>query len=470
MTQVEPEIAKEISAEPLPDAELDASGGFSREFLEEVSQLVEADDRDTLRGRVDGLYAADVADLLEQLSADERVPFVTALGDDFDFTVLTEVDDTIREKLLEDLPAEFVARGVRDLESDDAVYILEDLDEADQAEILQQIPEFERLQLAKSLEYPEESAGRRMSTDFIAVPPFWTVGQTIDYMRETDDLPEDFYELFVVDPSFHLQGTVSLNRILRAKRPVQIADIMEDDPHVVRYDEDQEDVARMFDRYDLVSVGVTDEDERLVGIITVDDIVDVIAEEVEEDIRRLSGVGDEEMTDTVWYTARSRFIWLLINLATAVLASLVIGLFDATIEQMVALAILMPIVASMGGNAGTQTMTVAVRALATRELGGYNAGRIVSREMLVGLLNGCAFAVIIGLVTWGWFGNSMLGGVIAAAMIVNMVVAGLSGILIPLALNRTGSDPAVSSGVFLTTVTDVVGFFAFLGLAAVLLL
>ena len=226
----------------------------------------------------------------------------------------------------------------------------------------------------------------------------------------------------------------------------------------------------MFDRYDLVSVGVIDADERLVGIITFDDIVDVITEEVEEDIRRLSGVGDEEMTDTVWYTARSRFIWLLINLGTAVLASLVIGLFDATIEQMVALAILMPIVASMGGNAGTQTMTVAVRALATRELGGYNAARIVSREMLVGLLNGAAFAVIIGLVTWGWFGSAQLGAVIATAMVVNMVVAGLSGILIPLALNKAGADPAVASGVFLTTVTDVVGFFAFLGLAAALLL
>ena len=470
MSQTEPEMVADPEAETQADAELDASGAFSREFIDEIAQLIEAGDREGLAARIESLYAADVADLLEQLNADQRVPFVVLCGDAFDFAVLTEVDDTIREKLLEDLPAEFVARGLRELESDDAVYILEDLDEAGQAEILEKIPEFERLQLSKSLEYPEESAGRRMSTDFIAVPPFWTVGQTIDYMRETDDLPEEFYQLYVVDPAFHLQGTVSLNHILRTKRPVQIAEIMDDDPHVVSADEDQEEVGRMFDRYDLVSVGVIDADERLVGIITFDDIVDVITEEVEEDIRRLSGVGDEEMTDTVWYTARSRFIWLLINLGTAVLASLVIGLFDATIEQMVALAILMPIVASMGGNAGTQTMTVAVRALATRELGGYNAARIVSREMLVGLLNGAAFAVIIGLVTWGWFGSAQLGAVIATAMVVNMVVAGLSGILIPLALNKAGADPAVASGVFLTTVTDVVGFFAFLGLAAALLL
>lgn len=470
MTQLEPDRAPETAEDAVADAELDASGAYSRAFIDVIVQLIETHDGEALRARVADMYAADVADLLEQLARDQRAPFVVLCGDSFDFTVLTEVDDTIREKLLEDLPAEFVARGVRDLESDDAVYILEDMDEADQAEILDKIPEFERLQLAKSLEYPEESAGRRMSTDFIAVPPFWTVGQTIDYMRETDDLPEDFYELYVVDPSFHLQGTVALDHILRAKRPVQIADIMDDDPHMVRADEDQEDVARMFERYDLVSVGVIDADERLVGIITFDDIVDVITQEAEEDIRLLSGVGDEEMTDTVWYTARSRFIWLLINLGTAVLASLVIGLFDATIEQMVALAILMPIVASMGGNAGTQTMTIAVRALATKELGGYNAMRIISREMLVGLLNGLAFALIIGLVTWVWFGSVELGGVIAAAMVVNMVVAGLSGILIPLALNKAGADPAVASGVFLTTVTDVVGFFAFLGLAAALLL
>ncbi|MFN0263886.1 magnesium transporter [Tepidamorphus sp. 3E244] len=466
----EPETSTTEESDASTGAELDASGAFSKDFIEEVVSLIEAGDREALEQRTESLYAADIADLLEQLSPDQRVPFVVLSGDAFDFTVLTEVDDTIRERLLQDLPSEFVAQGLRELESDDAVYILEDLDEADQAEILDKIPEFERLQLSRSLEYPEESAGRRMSTEFIAVPPFWTVGQTIDYMRETDDLPEEFYELYVVDPAFHLQGTVTLNHILRAKRPVQISELMDSDPITVKADEDQEEVGRMFDRYDLVSVGVIDEDQRLVGIITVDDIVDVITEEVEEDIRRLSGVGDEEMTDTVWYTARSRFIWLLINLATAVLASLVIGLFDATIEQMVALAILMPIVASMGGNAGTQTMTVAVRALATRELGGYNAARIVSREMLVGLLNGTGFAIIIGAVTWAWFGSAPLGGVIAFSMVLNMVVAGLSGIVIPLALNKFGADPAVASGVFLTTVTDVVGFFAFLGLAAALLL
>ncbi len=470
MEQPEKSEVMAEEAEPDVDVQLHSTGAFSQGFIDEINHLLDSNDRATLRAKVDELFAADVADLLEQLDRDQRVPFVVLCGESFDFAVLTELDDKVREKLLEDLPADFVARGVRTLESDDAVYILEDLEAEEQAQILDKIPEFERLQLTKNLEYPEESAGRRMTGDYIAVPPFWTVGQTIDYMRETDDLPNEFYELFIVDPAFRLIGTVALDRILRTKRPVQIADLMEDDLKTVQVDEDQEDVARKFERYDLVSVGVLDEDERLVGVITVDDIVDVIAEEAEEDIRRLSGVGDEEMSDTVWQTTRSRFVWLLINLATAVLASAVIGLFDATIEQMVALAVLMPIVASMGGNAGTQTMTVAVRALATKDLGGYNARRVVSREMLVGFLNGVAFAVVIGFVAWGWFGNAQLGGVIAAAMVINMVVAGLSGILIPLALSKLGADPAVASTVFLTTVTDVVGFFAFLGLAALLLL
>jgi magnesium transporter len=455
--------------EGLPEIR-DEDGAFVKSFVDDISALVEADDGLGLRTLLGDLHQADLADLIEQMPKGQRSPLVLLLGEDFSFGVLTEVDDTVREQLVAELPWEFVAEGVRDLESDDAVYILEDLEEADQAEVLDKIPEFERVQLRRNLEYPEDSAGRLMSTDFIAVPPFWSVGQTIDYMRETEDLPDSFYELFVVDPAFRPMGTVALDRILRTKRPVLISDIMGADVRTVEAEDDQEDVARTFERYDLVSEAVIDPEGRLVGVITIDDVVDVITEEAEEDIRLLSGVGDEEMTDTVFYTARNRFIWLLINLATAVLASVIIGLFDATIEQMVALAILMPIVASMGGNAGTQTMTVAVRALATRDLGGYNALRIVGRETAVGLLNGIAFAIITGVVTYFWFGNPQLAGIIAVAMVVNLVIAGLSGILIPLGLQKAGADPAIASSVFLTTVTDVVGFFAFLGLAATLLM
>jgi magnesium transporter len=354
---------------------------------------------------------------------------------------------------------------VRELDSDDAVYLLEDLDEDDKQAILDQMSVPERLRLARALDYPEESAGRRMQTDFVAVPPYWTVGQTIDFLREDDGLPETFYEIFVVGPTFHLIGTVPLDRLLKAKRPTKISEVMHEEQQIVRATDDQEDVARLFKRYNLVSVAVVDEAERLVGMLTVDDIVDVIEEEAEEDIRAMAGVGDEELSDTVAYTARSRFPWLFVNTFTAFLAAAVIGVFDGTIEQMVALAVLMPIVASMGGNAGTQAMTVTVRALATREISRRNAGRIIRRELLVGLLNGAVLATLVGGAAGAWFLNWELGGVIAAALIINIVVAGLFGVLIPLTLNGMKVDPAVASGVFLTTVTDVVGFSMFLGLA-----
>ena len=448
----------------------DENGAISVPFLSAVSRAVAREDGDALRALCAERHEADLADLLEVLDRDERPAFISLLGDDFDFTILTEVDDTVRDRILDVLPAAAVAEGVRDLESDDAVSILEDLEEDEQEEILAQIPDFERALLKRSLDYPEDSAGRLMQTDLIAVPPFWTVGRTIDYMRESDDLPDEFYEIVVVDPSFRPIGSVALNRLLRTKRPVDIEAIMDAPVHTVRAELDQEEAAHLFERYNLVSAAVVDDNERLVGVLMFDDIVDVIQEEAEEDIRGLAGVGDEEISDTFIYTARSRFTWLLLNLVTAILASAVIGLFDATLQQMVALAILMPIVASMGGNAGTQTMTVAVRALASRELAGYNIRRFVTREMLVGIVNGLLFAVIIGVVAAAWFSNPQLGAVIAAAMIVNMFCAGLFGIAIPVGLDKMGIDPAVASTVFLTTVTDVVGFFAFLGLASVLLL
>ena len=444
----------------------DADGALEPRFIDGVSAAITAVDAATLRALVDDLHESDLGDVLQALPGENRATLIGLLGEDFDWNALTEVDETVRGEILDVIPNVEISDAVRDLDSDDAVEILEDLDDADRDEILAAMPLAERIALERSLDYPEDSAGRRMTTNFIAVPPFWTVGQTIDFMREDERLPEEFTELYVVDPRYAFLGTLPLDRLLRTKRPVPISDIMGEISHSVDARDDQEDVARLFERYNLLSVGVVDETDRLVGVITVDDIVDVIEEEADEDIKRLAGVGDEEISDSFLSTVRSRFVWLLVNLGTAVLASVVIALFDATIEEMVALAVLMPIVASMGGNAGTQTMTVTVRALATREIETTQTLRLVSREGLVGLANGVLFALIIGVVATLWFGNSQLGLVIGAAMVINMASAGLAGILIPLSLEKTGADPAIASSVFVTTVTDVVGFFAFLGLAA----
>lgn len=414
---------------------------------------------------MEALHAADTGDVLEALDRDERLALVTMLGDKFDYLALTEVDEQVRHDLFEALPDADIAKGLTNLESDDAVYILEDLEQEDRDAILANMPAFERLSLKRSLDYPEDSAGRRMQTDFVAIPPFWTVGQTIDYLRNERELPDEFFQIYVVDPSYGLQGTLQLDRLLRNKRPVVIEAIMDAEPMQVQAEEDQEEAARTFERYDLVEVAVVDDGGRLVGVLTIDDIVDVIHEEATEDTLLLAGVGDEEISDTVFDAVRSRATWLVVNLFTALLASFVIGLFNATIEQMVALAVLMPMVASMGGNAGTQTMAVTVRALAMRELDSFKIRRLITREVLVGMLNGVIFAVLIGLMTFVRFGNLGLGVVIGLAMVINMIAAGTAGILIPLTLDRFKVDPAVASATFVTTITDVVGFFAFLGLA-----
>jgi magnesium transporter len=441
-------------------------GEIRGDFVKNVERAIAARDVARLRELTGDLHEADLGDLLEALDPDLRPRLIELMGPDFDFTALTEVDDTVREDILEELPTGTVAEGVRELDSDDAVAILEDLPKEDQAEILDQLPSLERVALARSLDYPEDSAGRRMQTDFIAVPPSWTVGQAIDYMRETADLPERFFELYVIDPAHRFLGAVALDRLLRTKRPVAVSELMEEDRHRVHATDDQEEVARLFEHYNLVTVPVVDAEDRLVGVITIDDMVDVIAKEAEEDIRALGGVsGEEELSDTVWTIARGRFNWLLINLATAFLASSVLGLFEGSLQKMVALAVLAPIVASQGGNAATQTMTVAVRALATRDLGRANARRVIMREVMVGLLNGIAFAVITGAAAYAWFQVPGLGIVIGLAMICNLVAGALGGILIPLVLERLRLDPAVSSGAFVTTVTDVVGFFSFLGIA-----
>jgi magnesium transporter len=444
----------------------DEDGVIRASYLSHIGAAIADRDTLTLRQDVSRLHQSEIGDLLEALLPDQRRALVELMGEDFDFTALTEVDEAIRLDIVENLPNAQIAQAVQQLDSDDAVYILEDLDEADQDEILAQLPFTERIRLRRSLDYPEESAGRRMQTEFVAVPPFWTVGQTIDYMREDRNLPDRFSQIFVIDPTFRLVGAVDLDRILRTQRTVRIEDVMHETRHAIPATMDQEEAAQVFEQYDLLSAAVVDENERLVGVLTIDDVVDVIQEEAEEDLLRLGGVGDEELSDKVLATSRSRVPWLLINLVMAFLAASVISLFDATIEQIVALAILMPIVAGMGGNAGSQTMTVTVRALATRDIDIYNSGRIIRREMAVGLINGAIFATLIGAVAGFWFQSAEIGTIIATAVVVNMFTAALAGILVPLLLDRLGADPAVASAVFVTTITDVVGFFAFLGLAS----
>jgi magnesium transporter len=444
----------------------DEDGAIRPRFVEAVSRSVEKGDSAALRALVAELHEADLGDLIGALDPDLRPRLVELTGADFDFSALNEVDDSVREDILEELPPETVAEGVRELETDDAVELLQDLPKDEQNEILERLPARERGAIERILLYPENSAGRRMQSEFIAVPPAWTVGQTIDYMRDTPDLPDRFYEIYAVDSAQRLHGAVALDVLLRARRPIKIAELMDEERRRITATDDQEEVARLFGKYNLVAAPVVDADERLVGVITIDDVVDVIEEEAEEDIRALGGVaGDEELSDNSWDIARGRFNWLLFNLATAFLASSVLGLFEGQLEKMVALAVLAPIVASQGGNAATQTMTVAVRALATRELNSKNAMRVVFREAAAGLLNGVAFAVITGVAAVAWFKTPGLGIVIGLAMICNLVAGALGGILIPLVMNRLKADPAVASGVFVTTVTDVTGFFVFLGIA-----
>ena len=449
-----------------PFRDEDDDGGISRAFLDAIRTAIEEEDAQRVAALAGDLHESDLGSLIEALSAPERTRLITLLGKEFDFAALTEVDDTIRLDILEDLPTETVVEGMRELEIDDAVQILEDLEDEDKFEILQKLPAMERVALQRSLDLPEDSAGRRMQTEFIAVPPFWSIGQTIDFMRESQDLPDTFYEIFVVDPGVRLIGSVALDKLLRTQRKVKISEIMIEAEHRIVATDPQEDAARLFQRYNLVSAAVVDDADRLVGVIMVDDIVDVIEEEADADFKALGGVKpDEELSDTVWYTVRSRFPWLFANLIAAGAAASVISLFEESIEKMVALAILMPIVASMGGNAGTQTMTVTVRALATRSLTSNNVYRIIRREITVGLINGLCFAIILGSATVMFFGVRDLGLVIGLAITGVLTWAAFGGILIPLTLNRLGADPAVSSGPFVTTTTDIIGFFSFLGIA-----
>lgn len=440
---------------------------LSRDFVREICAALDCSDDARVTELVDPLHEADLADLIEQLGSTPRADLLRVLGPSVSAEVLSELEDSVREDLLDELEAEEVAEAVVQLESDDAVDILEDMNAARRREVLDAVPELERLALEESLSYPEDSAGRLMQRDLIAVPEFWTVGKTIDYLRENQGLTTEFWEIFVVDPAYKPVGTMKLSYILRSARDALVKDLMQVEQRLIPVDMDQEEVAFLFRQYHLISAAVVDAQERLVGMITADDVVEVINEEAEEDMLAMAGVSEGDIHETILRTAKARFTWLFVNLGTAILASYVISLFGATIEQMVALAILMPIVASMGGNAGTQTMTVSVRALAMNQLTTSNAMRILSKELAVSGANGALLAIIMGLFGAFWFGDWMLGGVLAAAMIVNLLVAGLAGMLIPLALDHLDIDPAISSSVFVTTVTDVVGFFAFLGLAAI---
>ena len=440
-----------------------------------VALALAANDDRRVREIVRGLHHADFADILQRLSPEDRGRVVDIIRDEFPAGVLSELDETVRDQVIEHLGIDDVAAALVELDSDDALEVVEELPALEQQQVLDAIPVGERTLIEQGLTYPEESAGRLMQREVVTVPTHWSVGETIDFLRASADsdapsLPTQFYDIFVVDPARRPVGAISLSRLLQARRPVPVIDIMQTEMKLLPVTTDQEDVAFVFRQRDLVSAPVVDDSGRLVGAITVDDVVDVIHEENEEDILLLGGVKEDDLYVATLDTTRARFAWLLVNLATAILASAVISLFDATIEQMVALAILMPIVASMGGNAGTQTLTVTVRALAMKELTPTNALRVIGKELMVGGMNGLLFAVIIGGVTWLWFGSATLGAVIGMAMIANLIVAGLAGTTIPLLLDRVGVDPAVASGVFLTTVTDVVGFFVFLGLAALVLL
>lgn len=443
---------------------------LSPQVVDGVLAALDVDDRAAVRELLAPIHAADVADLLEQISSGDRERLIRALGRDLEGETLPELEESVRDEVLEYVEDDVLADAVKDMDSDDVVYLVEDLEGEAQAKVLGALDDDDRAVVEQSLSYPEDSAGRMMQRELVMAPTHWNVGQMIDYMRESEDLPDPFYDVIVVDPAMKPVGVISLSKIMGARRPVLLSEIMSEDFRAIPVDQDEEDVAYAFSQYHLVSAPVVDDDGRLVGVITIDDAVEAMGEEAEEDLLRLGGVGDESLADRVWTTTRLRFPWLAVNLVTAILASIVISQFDDVIAAYVALAILLPIVASMGGNAGTQSLTVAVRALATKDLTASNMWRVILRETLVGLGNGLVFAVLIAIVGYVWFGDIMLGVVLAAAMVVNLVVAGMAGILIPIGLDKAGADPALASGAFVTTVTDVVGFFAFLGLAAALLL
>ena len=453
-------------AAPAADNRLDEDDRLKPEFVRDVMALVESGDAESARALVEPLHPADLADLFEIVDSDDRRALAAALADLLDGDVIAEMNEHVREELIDALDASAVAEIAGEMETDDAVAMIEDLEEDEQRAVLRALDPDDRAAIEQALSYPEESAGRLMQRDLIAVPEHWRVGHVIDYLRAGEDLADDFWEVFVVDERHHPVGTMPLSRILRTQRDIAVADIMQREQTLIPVDMDQEEVALRFQKYALISAAVVDQAGRLVGMITVDDIVHIIQEEAAEDVLLMSGAGVEgDINEPVRESYKARVRWLIANLATALVASSIIAMFGAAIEQMVALAVLMPIVAGVGGNAGTQTLAVTVRALATNQLTQSNTGRAIVREIRVAFLNGATVALVIGIGVSLVFSNPVLGAVIAAAMMANIVIAGLAGVMVPLGIERAGGDPAVASSVFVTMTTDSMGFLVFLGLA-----
>ncbi len=440
-----------------------------KKYLDETIFLLKQENNYALKNFLTEMHAADIAEIIKNLDDENKEKILLILKDNFDLEILTHLDESLKEEIIDFLGIETLAPNVSDLDLDDALDVVEDLEKSDQETILKSIPDVERKLIEEGLKYPEDSAGRLMQRKFVSIAENWTVGQAIDKLRSTIDLPEDFYDIYLINNNNNIRGIVPLGRLMSSRREVYLNEIKNKSARKVSVNTDQEEVAYMFNKYGLVSAPVVDKDNKLIGSITVDDVVDVIEEEREEDILKLGGVGQTDLYSAVVSTTRLRFSWLLVNLLTAIIASVVIGFFQASIEKVVALAVLMPIVASMGGNAGTQTLTISVRALATRELTATNAIKIIGKETFVGGINGFIFAIILGIISTLWFGETMIGIVIALAMIINLIIAGFAGTFIPLTLSKLKIDPALASGVILTTITDVVGFLSFLGLASILL-
>jgi len=458
--------APATAASAANDRAMDAEDRLRPEFVDRVLDAVDAGDDVTARALVEPLHPADVADLIELAARDEREGLVRALAEIVDADVLAEMNEHVREALLDALEPQQVADLAGQMDTDDAVAILEDLEEDEQQAVLRAMEPDDRAAIEEALTYPEESAGRLMQRDLIAVPEHWTVGRVIDYLRSTAELADDFWEVFVVNPTHHPVGTCKLSTILRSARSKPVSEVMIDEQTLIPVDMDQEEVALRFQKYALISAAVVDGTGRLVGMITVDDVVHIIQEEASEDVLLLSGAGEEgDINEPVSESYRARVRWLIANLITALVAAFVIRQFEDSIERLAILAVLMPIVAGVGGNAGTQTLAVTVRAIATNQLTGSNRWRAVGRELRVAMLNGVTIAVLIGAGVTLVLGSAGLGAVIATAMLINIIVAGLAGVLVPLTLERWGADPAVASSVFVTMVTDSMGFLLFLGFA-----
>ncbi len=460
----EPDVIPVEEDSPAPEQVL-ADNRLRREFVDEITASLDVQQTERVQMLVDQLHPADIADLIELMDAEHRALLIPALGERLDAEVITELNDWVRDDVLAVLNPREVADVVTQMDTDDAVAVIEDMEADQQREVLRAMPTEDRAAIEEALAYPDESAGRLMQRDLIAVPEYWTIGQLIDHLRDNPGLTTEFWEIFVVDPQHKPVGTMRLSWILRAPRAVTVSEVMAREQTLIPVDMDREELAYKFQQYALISAAVTDATGRLVGVITVDDVVHIIQEEAQEDILKLAGAGDGDINEPIFDTVKSRLRWLVVNFGTAILSSFVISLFQDSIRNMVALAILMPIVASMGGNAGTQTMAVAVRALATNQLTAANATRNVWRETRVAFLNGLILAALVGLCAALFFQCWPLGAVIAAAMIFNIMVAGLAGVLVPLGLDKANIDPAVSSSVFVTMFTDVMGFLGFLGLA-----